>query len=136
MKKLIVGTLFLMGTWCMANCPDTVEQIEALSFDQYLENMRTDGWNVQVSRNTVGSIIVELTKEGLDEETHGLFNIEWKSKTIWKFVYAQLDDNILVIADAEGKGFLKSPLGKWRVMEEYDSIPSSILQRRLGYCST
>ena len=114
----------------------TQQEVEALSFHQYLEDMKTNGWNAQVSRNTLDAVVIELTKQELGEGKHGLLNIQWENKTIWKFIYVQLDDNTLVIADAKGKMFSKAPLGNWQLREEYNDVPSSILRRKLGYSQT
>ena len=98
--------------------------------------MKTNGWNVQVSRNMVDAVVIELTKQELGEDEHGLLNIQWENKTIWKFIYVQLEDNTLVIADTEGKMFNKAPLGYWQLREEYNDVPSSILRRKLSYSQT
>lgn len=121
-------------------CDDTKKALEKagqgktiVSFHQYMESMRVKGWDVQTFRNPDDAVVIELTKQKLSEDGHGLLDLKWQEKIVWKFIYAQSDDNTLVIADTEGKMFIKAPIGAWQLEREYNNVPNFIHKRKLDY---
>ena len=109
-------------------------QPQAVTLDDYVRAMESEGWAVQRSVNLAGNVTIELSREQEGPERHGLLRIPWDNRVNWKFTYSPQADDTLRILSAEGERMHKAPIfGKWKTVEKYDAIPEGILERELGY---